>query len=208
MQNSTDKPKRPRGRPPAFDKDLVAERIVDTFWSRGYSATSLDHLSEATGLHRPSLYAAFGDKKQMYRQALVVFADQLRAEVARALAKPDLQAALNAFYRSAIEVYTGGDDGPRGCLFVCTTAAESAEDDELRQDLADVLKEIDAVLTQRFQQAQVDGEVAGDIDAAALGAMAGAVLHSLAVRARAGEPKAALRRLAQTAVSGLLGQGG
>ncbi|MEM7541273.1 MAG: TetR/AcrR family transcriptional regulator [Pseudomonadota bacterium] len=202
MPTSTNK--RPRGRPPAFDKRLVAERIIDTFWSRGFSATSLDHLSEATGLYRPSLYAAFGDKKSMYREALRLFAEQLRAEVAVALARPGINTSLKGFYRAAIEVYTGGESGPKGCLFVCTTAAESAEDRELRADLAAVLKEIDSALAARFKQAQADGELSTQHNAATLGRLAGAVLHSLAVRARAGESKASLKRLAEATVTQLL----
>lgn len=205
MPNSTNTVKRPRGRPPAFDKDLVAERIVDTFWTRGYAATSLDHLSEATGLHRPSLYAAFGDKKQMYRKSLQLFADQLRAEVARTLSENEVKNALAAFYRAAIDVYTGGKDGPRGCLFVCTTAVESAADDELRRDLAEVLKEIDRALISRFKVAQQAGQLPAGKEPRLLGTMAGAVLHSLAVRARAGESRASLRRLADATVAELVG---
>ena len=150
------------------------------------------------------MYAAFGDKKQMYRQALDIFADQLRQEVAKTLGKDDVRAALKAFYRSAIDVYTGGEAGPRGCLFVCTTAAESASDEDLKQDLARVLKEIDAALADRFRQAQARGDLSRDKDAGSLGAMAAAVLHSLAVRSRAGESRASLRRLADAAAKELL----
>ena len=109
MQDGTNNTPRGRGRPRAYDADAVALRIVDTFWTHGYSATSLDRLASATGLNRPSLYAAFGDKKAMYRHALDAFAGQVRGEIERALAAPDLATALRQFYRSAIAVYRSGD---------------------------------------------------------------------------------------------------
>ena len=203
MPSGTDSGAR-RGRPPAFDKAIVAGSIVDTFWTRGFSATSLDHLTEATGLHRPSLYAAFGNKKDMYREALRLFSDQLQAEIAVTLSLGDATKSLTAFYRSAIEVYTGGESSPRGCLFVCTAAVESVVDGDVRKDLAGVLQQIDRALIDRFKIAQQAGEIADGKDPKLLGTMAASVLHSIAVRARAGQSKASLRRLADAAVAELL----
>jgi len=207
MQDGTNNTPRGRGRPRAYDADAVALRIVDTFWTHGYSATSLDRLASATGLNRPSLYAAFGDKKAMYRHALDAFAGQVRGEIERALAAPDLATALRQFYRSAIAVYRSGDAQPRGCLFVCTATVEAVDDDEIRADVARMLQTVDAALEARFRLAQTAGQIADGPRAADLARVASAVLHSLAVRARCGAPKRQLERLAETAVELMTGAG-
>lgn len=206
MQDGTENSARPRGRPRAFDPAAVAVRIVDTFWTHGYAATSLDQIAAATGLNRPSLYAAFGDKKAMYRRALELFAEHARAEIAQALDAPDLATALRRFYRGAIAVYLSGDTGPRGCLFVCTATVEAVDDDEIRGDVAGMLQAIDAALEARIASAQAAGELAATHRAADLARLAGAVLHSLAVRARAGASRRQLEQLADAAVMVIAGR--
>lgn len=205
MRNDTKIERRSRGRPRGFDARVAGERILATFWTQGFAATSLEQLAAATGLNRPSLYAAFGDKKAMYRQALAGFAESMRAEVGAALAEPTLRAALRRFYRGAIKLYLSGEEGPRGCLYVCTAAVDAVLDADIRGDIAGVLRGIDAALAARVQQAADAGEIATDSDAAALGMLAGAVLHSLAVRARAGYSRRQLETLADRAIALIAG---
>ena len=205
MRIDTEKPKRPRGRPRAFDPAAAAERILATFWTHGYAATSLDQLAAATGLNRPSLYAAFGDKRAMYRSALAGFVSAVGAEVGAALAKPTLREALSAFYRGAIALYVQGEHGPRGCFVVCTAAVEAMNDAEIREDVARVLGGVDDALTARIAAAQEAGELDADADPKVLGTIAGAILHSLAVRARAGASRRSLEALARSAVDQVCG---
>ena len=70
MRNGTKKEKAPRGRPRSFVADEVLERVRAVFMEKGFSAASLDDLAAAAGLNRPSLYAAFGDKEQLYLHTL------------------------------------------------------------------------------------------------------------------------------------------
>lgn len=205
MPNDTKITRRPRGRPRAFDPQQAAERILATFWDYGFAATSLDQLASATGMNRPSLYAAFGDKKSMYRASLAIFADAMRAEVAAALTAPTLAGALGRFYRGAIKLYMSGDDGPRGCLYVCTATVNAVHDADIRADIAGVLRDIDSALAARIEQARSAGEIDLAHDPAALAAVAGAVLHSLAVRARAGYTRRQLETLAATAGALIVG---
>jgi TetR/AcrR family transcriptional regulator, copper-responsive repressor len=158
--------------------------MLTTFWDRGYAATSLDQLARAAGLNRPSLYAAFGDKKSMYRAALQAFAVRTRSEVSAALQGPNLVTALRHFYRSAINIYLSGDEGPRGCLYVCTAAVEAVQHVEIRGDLLEILRVIDAALAARIAAAQAAGEIRRDRNAGDLGTLAAAILHSIAIRAR------------------------
>lgn len=191
-----------RGRPRQYDPDAALEAALHRFWARGFTATSLDDLAAATGMNRPSLYAAFGDKEALYRRALARFAAGVRAEVAHALAAPRLADALAAFYRGALDVYCAADP-PLGCFVLCTAAVEAPAHPEVRADLAAVIDEIDAVLARRFEAARRAGELPAEAEPRTLARLAQAVLHSLALRARAGASRASLARIAHSAASRL-----
>lgn len=203
---------RGRGRPRRVDPDDALTRALDAFWTGGYTGTSLDELSAATGLNRPSLYATFGDKRQLYLRALARFADGMEAAVGAAMADAQtLRDALARFYGGALDVYVGAP-GPtalaRGCFVICTAAVDAPEEPAIREALHAVLTLIDTRLTARFRQAIAAGELPADADAEALGMLAAATLHSLAIRARSGTPRATLERLAAAAVAQLLGPAG
>src|ERR1700677_3548464 len=95
---------RARGRPRDYDPEIALTRAMDLFWASGYAATSLDDLSGAMGMNRPSIYAAFGDKEALYRQALDHYQTGVRAAIKEALAEErPLRQALGDFYERAIE---------------------------------------------------------------------------------------------------------
>lgn len=200
----TSTPRR-RGRPRNFEPDAALDRALDAFWTGGYTGTSLDALSAATGMNRPSLYAAFGDKRQIYLTVLGRFAQAMEAAVGAAMADaPTLAEALARFYGGALDVYLSGDEGARGCFVICTAAVDAPQEPLIRETLQAVLTLIDARLAARIRQAVVVGELPADTDVDMLGALAAATLHSLAVRARAGTPRAALEALARTSIAQLL----
>jgi AcrR family transcriptional regulator len=193
-------PAKIRGRPKSYDPDKALWQALEEFWAGGFAATSLDALSQSTGMNRPSLYAAFGDKKSLYLKTLARFTEELRKALGEQLFRHEhLADALMHFYGTAIELYLDGPDGPRGCFVVCTAPAEASNDPDIRAMLEDILKEIDAGLEARIRRAQDKGEVAADANPAALARLAAATLHSIAIRARAGEPKKALLSLASQA---------
>jgi AcrR family transcriptional regulator len=177
---------RPPGRPRLFDEEAALERALELFWQRGLAGASLDELAAAMGLGRPSLANAFGDKQALYRRALARFADRARAGAAEARVEPELARALERFYLAALDVYCASDP-PAGCLVICTAPAAALVHPEVRADLLAVVRELDAALARRFAQA-------GDAEPALSAKLAQAVLHTLAIRARAGESKASLRR--------------
>src|SRR6186997_1818062 len=118
VQKKTSEPKR-RGRPRAYDPAQALARAADTFWKAGYAGTSLDDLSEATGMNRPSLYAAFGDKRDLYLKTLMHYRDEGRALARAAMAdQPTLRVFLRRFYGKALDLYL--EDGPRGCYSIGT----------------------------------------------------------------------------------------
>src|SRR5437762_9717268 len=118
-------PKR-RGRPRAYEPEVALGKALDLFRKGGFAATSLDDLSAATGMNRPSLYGAFGDKRALYLKTLEGYRALGRAAIAEALGGEDsLREALGRVYRSALAIYLAGESGPRGCFLIGTAATEA-----------------------------------------------------------------------------------
>jgi AcrR family transcriptional regulator len=191
-----------RGRPRQFDPAAVLIKARDTFWAAGYQATSLDRLSEATGLKRPSLYGAFGDKQALYVALLRTYREtNLTAARGVLDGAATLREGLNAIYAGAINLYLPNS---QGCFVLNTAPSEAETDAAVRDELNQVTHDLDAAFARRMARARREGEVNGDIDPQERGRLATAVLHSLSIRARAGEPRAALEALARTGVDLLL----
>jgi AcrR family transcriptional regulator len=193
--------KRPRGRPRAYDGEQALSSAMQAFWRSGYSATSLDELSDATGMNRPSLYAAFGDKQALYLAALRRYADDgarlMRTVLER---EPSLPMALQAVYRGALDMYYPDGENQRGCFLIGTAAVESVSDEQVRAALGDSLRDFDQAFEARFYRAQSEGELPASASPAMLARLASAVLHTLALRSRAGDSRSTLW---ETALAGI-----
>lgn len=194
-----------RGRPRTYDPQAAIERARDAFWRTGYAGTSLDELAAATGMNRPSLYAAFGDKRALYLEALAQYWTLSLASMHEALADAlPLPEALMRVYDGALDIYFSGDGRPRGCFVIGTAVTEAVEDSEIRSSLMEGFQTFDSGFEARFRTAIETGERAGG-DSASLAILATATMHTIAVRARAGTPREALRDLALKAVQVLCG---
>src|SRR6185369_15952319 len=192
-------PKR-RGRPRAYDPQIALARAAAQFWKAGYDGTSLDDLVGATGMNRPSLYAAFGDKRAIYLKTLDYYMEEGQALARAALAgDPPLREFLARFYGKALDLYYG--DGPRGCYTVGTAAVAAVADAEVRNFLAARVRNADDFLRKQIEKGKERGEISRDADPAALAYLATATLHTLAVRSRAGMPRKELEALAKAAIA-------
>src|SRR3712207_4372972 len=120
-----------RGRPRGFEPGDVLAKVRDTFWRHGYSGTSVDQLVSATGLHKPSLYGAFGDKKRLYLAALDQYLEEARRAFGAALARPTLHESLCAMADGAIEMFMRGDGYGKGCFMMITAVPEASDDPEI-----------------------------------------------------------------------------
>jgi AcrR family transcriptional regulator len=189
-----------RGRPRSFDAQEVLQQVQDAFWKGGFEGTSIDDLTGATGLNRPSLYGAFGDKHALYLQALRQYREST-LDAGRQILEdaPTLRTALEDIYRAAIRIYMGDDDG-RGCFVSSTAPPEAVHDTSVRRELSAMNDGLDALFEARIARAQSEGEVCTALPPDEAARIASAVLHSLSVRARAGASKRALHALAQSAV--------
>jgi len=194
---------RRRGRPRAYEPQAALQRATDRFWRSGYSSTSLDDICAATGMNRPSLYAAFGDKHTLYLKALDRYWQFSLIATREALSDGDqtLDEALMHAYDRQLSIYFAGDGLARGCFAIGTATVEAIDDSEIRSALADGLRTLDADFEARLRMARERGELKEDADPAALAVLASATLHTIAVRARAGASRAELREIARKAVS-------
>jgi AcrR family transcriptional regulator len=197
--------KRSRGRPRAYDPDTALARAAEVFWQKGYDGTSLDDLAAATGMNRPSLYAAFGDKHALYVQTLQRYRDEAqRMSLSLLEDKPPLRVYLARFYKAALDLYLQG--GARGCYTVGTAATQSVTDPTVRAFVAESIRGTDTFLARVISEARARGELARSADPQALEQVGTAALHTLAVRARAGIARKELDALAAAAIDTICGR--
>jgi AcrR family transcriptional regulator len=202
VQKATAAKPRPRGRPRAYDPDRALQGATNAFWRQGYSGTSLDQLSDATDMNRPSMYAAFGDKRALYLKTLQRYVDQSNLATAEALDPVvPLPDALRRFYALALSMYLPSGDKARGCYLIGTATTESVEDSLVRDSLREALRGFDRALEERFRHSRKVGELPASAKPELLALMASAVLHTLALRSRAGERREWLEELVDQAVT-------
>lgn len=189
-------PPAPRGRPRGFDTDEVLTSARETFWKYGFDGTSMDQLAAATGLHKPSLYGAFGDKRQLYMETLRHYRAEIGISVAEALALPKLIDAIEQFFESTIDLFAPDDGRAPGCFMFSTAMTKAGEDAEVVSFIQDSIGALDRGLTRRFEQAIADGELAEGADCAALARIVSSGHGEIASRARAGYSRDELDALA------------
>ena len=174
---------------------------MDVFWRDGFAATSLDTLSAATGMNRPSLYAAFGDKRDIYMKAYEHYRDRARRRMSEFFASDlSLSELLRHIYGIAIDMYVSGEDGPRGCFSVMTATSEAVFDPGIRDLAVNGVAEMDRAFGRVLKQARAKGELSPAADPAKLAQLATATIHTLAVRARLRAPRKELEAIAEAAI--------
>ena len=179
-----------RGRPRAYDPDVALAKATEIFWTQGFAGASLDDLSAATGMNRPSLYGAFGDKQTLFKSALDRYMDSSRAAMTEAFrGGGSLREILTRVYHTALGFYLSDDMGGRGCFLASAGLGQALVDDEVRQTVADGLHELDRAVEGLMQRRQAKGELPSTTDPIALGRVASMMMNALSVRARAGETR-------------------
>lgn len=191
-----------RGRPRAYDPEQALAAALGEFRRRGYTATSLDHLSEATRMARPSLYAAFGNKLEIYRKAVRRYADESVERRRRALfEEPSLARGLDGYFQEIVAAYVSAEGEPLGCPVLSVISGEAASDPEIGAELAAAVAKTDTQFQRRMRLAADAGAIAADADVDGIAAMLAALQHSLALRARAGETAPGLSAIARAHVA-------
>jgi len=190
---------KPRGRPKSYDREAALAAALGLFTKHGYSATSLDMISDTTGMKRPSLYAAFGPKKAIYRESLRFFQKRLRLRLGGILYGGNrLRVDLVRFFEAVITEYS-----TVGCATLCTATAEAVEDQDIRGDLRSTILKMDRYLMRRFRLAAESGEFDPEKVEAA-GKAVVCLLHSVAIRTRAGIDERTVKETVEEVLSVIL----
>ena len=197
---------RRRGRPRAFEPETALIQAMDAFWKDGYAATSLDDLAAATGLNRPSLYGAFGDKRALYLQAYRRYRQRM-GEIFAPLfaAREPLRPKLRRILLAALDLYLSGAEGPRGCFTVLSAASDAIADPELSTIVTGAIEETDRAFGRLFADARAAGELPADADPRRLARAASATIHTLSIRARARVSRGELELIVEDAVTMICG---
>jgi AcrR family transcriptional regulator len=175
------------GRPREFDRDSALGKARDLFWARGYEGVSMSDLVDALGIASARIYAAFGSKEALFREAVDLYDTGVGGFATRALAEePTARSAIERILREAIEIYTRQH---QGCLVVSAATNYATENEKISEWLAAFRRRRTASLVQRLKQAVAESELPPDTDANALGDYFATVLHGLSVQARDGVPE-------------------
>jgi AcrR family transcriptional regulator len=193
---------RPRsaGRPRLFDRDAALDIALDHFWRQGFEGTSTTELTAAIGISQPSLYAAFGSKEQLYREALGLYLKRHGQFLANAFtAYPSAKEAIYQALMAAARQYSDPSHAP-GCMVASAGLQGSVEHDALFSDLANQRRDGQRALQTRLEQARQEGEIPADTPMAELAAYFAMVIQGMAVQATDGASTEALESMATLAM--------
>lgn len=190
-----------RGRPRSYDPEAALDSALTVFWRNGFSASSLDDICRATGMNRPSVYAAFGDKRALFLKAIDRYREISRGHMRKAFSRAGpVREVLRGAYADALDLYYAGEDTPLGCFMVSAVITEAVDDEEIRSSLALGLVAFDEAFARQFERAQAAGEIPTSRDPMALARIASAALYYLAARSRAGERRETLETFVDSTI--------
>lgn len=189
----------PSGRTRQFDVDEALGRALEVFWARGYEGATLPELTKAMGINRPSLYAAFGNKEQLFRKALDRYQAGPQSFLTEALKQPTARAVVEAIFSGFIGMQRARGRA-RGCLIVSGALACGKESEPVRRELARLRQAVVAALRERFERALQEGDLPEGADCATLARYIATILNGLAVQAASGAREKELRQVAALAM--------
>src|SRR5438132_8918375 len=187
----------PRGRPRAFDPDAALDRAMHVFWDKGYEGASLSQLTRAMRINRPSLYAAFGNKAELFRKVLDRYMDGPVGYFGKALAAPKARSVVEEIFFGTARM---ADDPtiPAGCLMV--QGALACGNASARKEVAARRAAAEVALRRRLQQAKREGDLPKNAEPAELASYVMTVVRGMAVQSASGASSDQLRRVAKMAL--------
>lgn len=190
-----------RGRPRSFDRTAALRQAMEVFWQKGYDNASMADLTAAMGLNPPSLYAAFGSKEGLFREAVAFYAETEGKGIWEEIAKaPTAREAVAHLLEATALAYTSGPE-PRGCLIVLGAPQPECASPAIRDDLKKRRLDGVRILEERLERAVTDGEIPNHADCAAIANFYATVQHGLSIRARDGASRETLLSVAGCAMA-------
>ena len=188
--------KKPRGRPPAFNHDDALEKALQVFWAHGYEGASMAELTEAMGMNKPSIYAAFGNKEELFRQALNKYMAGPVSYIQEALQQPTARQAVEMLLTKSAELLCGCDS-PRGCMIVQGALTVGQTGELIKQELVSYRQGFESMLKKRCDQAKKESDLAKNVDTAKLAKYIATLHQGISVQASSGASKKELLGVVQ-----------
>ncbi|GII58927.1 TetR family transcriptional regulator [Planotetraspora thailandica] len=186
------------GRTRAFDRDAALEQALEQFWQNGYEATSIAGLTAAMGINPPSLYAAFGDKRRLFTEAVARYQQTHGAFSVRALEQePTARQGVERLLREAAAVYTDSAHPP-GCLII--SAGVNTADPGVVAELRGHRDQAKRAIEERIEQDVAAGRLPPETDASGLAVYVAAVIQGMSSQARDGASRTDLEAVAALAM--------
>ena len=187
------------GRPRSFDIDEALDAALLVFWRKGYDGASLPELTKAMGINRPSLYAAFGNKEELFRKALDRYSEKSTACMTDMLAAPTAREAVEQMLRSIADVSLHPET-PRGCLYIQALACDD-EGEPIHRELIVRRGKMEIMLRKRFERAVAEGELPVSTSAADLASFIATLVQGMAVQTTSGASRETLHGIVDVALN-------
>jgi AcrR family transcriptional regulator len=189
-----------RGRPREFCVDHALAQALRVFWEKGYDGASLTDLTDAMGITRPSLYAAFGNKESLFRKALDLYEREKLDYIGKALAQPTARGVAETMLRGSVDNVMSSNE-PHGCLGVITSVACGPDSQSVREDVNQRGAAGKKALAERFERAKAEGDLPAHVDPEGLMRVLVSMLQGISVQANQGASREELDRLVDSALA-------
>jgi len=190
-----------KGKPRTFDREAVLKKALGVFWKRGYEPASIAELCEAMEINPPSLYAAFGNKAQLFMEAVNHYENVYWNDAWQRLEdEPDVRKAMVGFFQDAAQILTS-QDAPCGCMVVLGAANVSRESQDVNDALKALREEGKDCFLARLKQGVADGDLSADTDVDTLASTLNTLFHGMSIQARDGVSQAELERVVTIAMT-------
>lgn len=190
---------KPRGRPLTFNQDEALEAAMNIFWAHGYEGTSMAELTDGLGVNKPSIYAKFGNKEELFRKALAHYVAGPASFVAEVKNAVTAREVVENFLRQTVEFFSD-KSRPNGCLIVQAALTCGQGSSVIQQELIAYRKHFEAAFAARFELAQAQGDLPRDANAAVLAKYLATIHQGLSVQATSGATKEELTAVVEIAL--------
>jgi AcrR family transcriptional regulator len=191
--------KRPRGRPSNFDHEEALDKALNVFWARGYEGATMTELTEALGINKPSIYAAFGNKEELFRKALARYVAGPVAFVGEAMQEPTAKQAVEKLLTQAADFFSDKTT-PNGCMIVqgALTCGQSAN--TVQQELIAYRNHFETTLINRFELAKKQADLPQYVETKYLAKYIATIHQGMSVQATSGATRSELQVIVDMAL--------
>jgi AcrR family transcriptional regulator len=187
------------GRPRGFDEEAALEAAMRVFWAKSYEGATMADLTDAMGINRSSIYAAFGDKERLYKLVLERYTAGPMTYVRTALEKPVLREVIEGLLNGTVE-FLATPGNPKGCLSIQGALACGTDAEPIKQTMIEWRAQGELQLKRRLVRAQRDGELSSAVNAADLARYLSTIMTGLGIQAANGAKRAEMKRIAEMAL--------